>query len=165
MWKMILTTSCKWDHTFPNPNARRRLRTLIRRAGSPASNRAISSMCTCSSYLTIVLITFTIQARLPGPSHPSGHVLQGEYCTETRTHRILLTWLQTIAPGARLGWFTCNPRFAERLERAGETSAQAPCGFGQVRQNHRSSKPPYTMASACVLIRWSLLSSLSLLNC
>ena len=41
---------------------------------------------------------------------------------------------QTIAPGSRLGFFTCNPRFAERLERAGETSTQAPCGFGQVRQ-------------------------------
>jgi hypothetical protein len=39
---------------------------------------------------------------------------------------------QTIAPGSRLGWFTCNPLFAERLERQGETSFQAPCGFGQV---------------------------------
>ncbi|KAI0751113.1 PLP-dependent transferase [Daedaleopsis nitida] len=41
------------------------------------------------------------------------------------------TFSKTIAPGARLGFFTCNPRFAERLERAGETSTQAPCGFGQ----------------------------------
>lgn len=41
------------------------------------------------------------------------------------------TFSKTIAPGSRLGFFTCNPRFAERLERAGETSAQAPCGFGQ----------------------------------
>jgi len=38
---------------------------------------------------------------------------------------------KTIAPGSRLGWFTCNPVFAERLERQGETSTQAPCGFGQ----------------------------------
>ncbi|EJD01652.1 PLP-dependent transferase [Fomitiporia mediterranea MF3/22] len=38
---------------------------------------------------------------------------------------------KTIAPGSRLGWFTCNERFAERLERQGETSTQAPCGFGQ----------------------------------
>lgn len=41
--------------------------------------------------------------------------------------------VQTIAPGSRLGFFTCNPRFAERLERIGETSTQSPCGFGQVR--------------------------------
>lgn len=41
------------------------------------------------------------------------------------------TFSKTIAPGSRLGWFTCNPRFAERLERQGETTSQAPCGFGQ----------------------------------
>ncbi|KAF9259481.1 PLP-dependent transferase [Marasmius fiardii PR-910] len=39
---------------------------------------------------------------------------------------------KTIAPGSRLGWVTCNPLFAERLERASETTTQAPCGFGQV---------------------------------
>ena len=38
---------------------------------------------------------------------------------------------QTIAPGVRLGWLTCSPLFAERLERMGETSTQAPCGLGQ----------------------------------
>ncbi|KAK7049551.1 hypothetical protein VNI00_005582 [Paramarasmius palmivorus] len=42
------------------------------------------------------------------------------------------TFSKTIAPGSRLGWFTCNPVFAERIERAAETSTQAPCGFGQV---------------------------------
>jgi len=42
------------------------------------------------------------------------------------------TFYQTIAPGSRLGFFTCNGVFAERLERQGETSTQAPCGFGQV---------------------------------
>ncbi|OAX41341.1 PLP-dependent transferase [Rhizopogon vinicolor AM-OR11-026] len=41
------------------------------------------------------------------------------------------TFSKTIAPGSRLGWFTCNPLFAERLERQGETTTQAPCGFGQ----------------------------------
>lgn len=41
------------------------------------------------------------------------------------------TFSKTIAPGTRLGWFTCNARFAERLERQGECSTQAPCGFGQ----------------------------------
>ncbi|KAJ7095348.1 pyridoxal phosphate-dependent transferase [Mycena belliarum] len=41
------------------------------------------------------------------------------------------TFSKTIAPGCRLGWYTCNPLFAERLERAAETSTQAPCGFGQ----------------------------------
>lgn len=41
------------------------------------------------------------------------------------------TFSKTIAPGVRLGWFTCNPLFAERLERHGETSTQAPCGLGQ----------------------------------
>ncbi|KAL0579527.1 hypothetical protein V5O48_002456 [Marasmius crinis-equi] len=39
---------------------------------------------------------------------------------------------KNIAPGSRLGWATCNPLFAERLERATETSTQAPCGFGQI---------------------------------
>jgi aromatic amino acid aminotransferase I / 2-aminoadipate transaminase len=39
---------------------------------------------------------------------------------------------KTIAPGSRLGWFTCNEVFAERFERQSETSTQAPCGFGQV---------------------------------
>ncbi|KAH9012428.1 PLP-dependent transferase [Lactarius pseudohatsudake] len=41
------------------------------------------------------------------------------------------TFSKTIAPGVRLGWFTCSPLFAERLERIGETSAQSPCGLGQ----------------------------------
>ncbi|KAJ7228693.1 pyridoxal phosphate-dependent transferase [Mycena pura] len=41
------------------------------------------------------------------------------------------TFSKTIAPGCRLGWYTCNPLFAERLERAAETSTQAPCGFSQ----------------------------------
>ncbi|KAF9569073.1 PLP-dependent transferase [Agrocybe pediades] len=41
------------------------------------------------------------------------------------------TFSKTIAPGSRLGWFTCNALFAERLERQAETSTQAPCGFGQ----------------------------------
>ncbi|KAG2118769.1 pyridoxal phosphate-dependent transferase [Suillus discolor] len=41
------------------------------------------------------------------------------------------TFSKIIAPGSRLGWFTCNPVFAERLERQGETSAYSPCGFGQ----------------------------------
>ena len=31
----------------------------------------------------------------------------------------------------RLGWFTCSPLFAERLERIGEISTAAPCGFSQ----------------------------------
>jgi aromatic amino acid aminotransferase I / 2-aminoadipate transaminase len=31
----------------------------------------------------------------------------------------------------RLGWFTCSPLFADRLERIGETSTQNPCGLGQ----------------------------------
>ncbi|KAI9453469.1 PLP-dependent transferase [Lactarius psammicola] len=41
------------------------------------------------------------------------------------------TFSKTIAPGVRLGWFTCSPLFAERLERIGETSTQNPCGLGQ----------------------------------
>ncbi|KAJ8701767.1 hypothetical protein PTI98_000520 [Pleurotus ostreatus] len=38
---------------------------------------------------------------------------------------------KTITPGCRLGWFTCNSTFAERFERQGETTTQAPCGYGQ----------------------------------
>ncbi|THV08593.1 PLP-dependent transferase [Dendrothele bispora CBS 962.96] len=41
------------------------------------------------------------------------------------------TFSKTVAPGSRLGWYTCNPMFAERLERAAETSTQAPSGFSQ----------------------------------
>ncbi|KAF8974320.1 pyridoxal phosphate-dependent transferase [Flammula alnicola] len=36
-----------------------------------------------------------------------------------------------VAPGSRMGWFTCNPIFAEKFERQAETSTQAPSGFGQ----------------------------------
>ncbi|KAI0299111.1 PLP-dependent transferase [Multifurca ochricompacta] len=50
--------------------------------------------------------------------------------TEGRVIRID-TFSKTIAPGVRLGWFTCSPLFAERLERIGETSTQSPCGLGQ----------------------------------
>ncbi|KIK93495.1 hypothetical protein PAXRUDRAFT_144943 [Paxillus rubicundulus Ve08.2h10] len=49
---------------------------------------------------------------------------------ESRVIR-LDTFSKTIAPGSRLGWFTCNSMFAERLQRQGEISTQAPCGFGQ----------------------------------
>ncbi|OCH95918.1 PLP-dependent transferase [Obba rivulosa] len=41
------------------------------------------------------------------------------------------TFSKYIAPGSRLGFFTCSPMFSERLQRQGETSTQAPCGFGQ----------------------------------
>ncbi|KAH9055317.1 PLP-dependent transferase [Lactarius vividus] len=41
------------------------------------------------------------------------------------------TFSKTIAPGVRLGWVTCSPLFAERMERIGETSTQNPCGLGQ----------------------------------
>ncbi|KAI0685029.1 pyridoxal phosphate-dependent transferase [Cytidiella melzeri] len=41
------------------------------------------------------------------------------------------TFSKYVAPGSRLGWFTCAPVFAERLERQGETTTQAPCGFSQ----------------------------------
>ncbi|KZV68120.1 PLP-dependent transferase [Peniophora sp. CONT] len=41
------------------------------------------------------------------------------------------TFSKTVAPGVRLGWCTCAPLFAERLERIGETSTQSPCGLGQ----------------------------------
>jgi len=40
------------------------------------------------------------------------------------------TFSKTIAPGSRLGWFTCSPLIAEKLERQGESTTQAPCGFG-----------------------------------
>ncbi|KZV76403.1 PLP-dependent transferase [Peniophora sp. CONT] len=35
-----------------------------------------------------------------------------------------------LSPGLRLGWFTCSPLFAERLERVGEVATQAPNGLG-----------------------------------
>jgi len=47
---------------------------------------------------------------------------------------LFLYFGQIIAPGSRLGWFTCSALFAERLEREGETALPTPCGFSQV--NH-----------------------------
>lgn len=41
------------------------------------------------------------------------------------------TFSKTICPGSRLGWTTCNPVFAERLERANESSTQAASGMSQ----------------------------------
>ncbi|KAI0340764.1 PLP-dependent transferase [Trametopsis cervina] len=41
------------------------------------------------------------------------------------------TFSKCIAPGSRLGWITCAPQLAERFERQGETTTQAPCGLGQ----------------------------------
>ncbi|KAF8313877.1 PLP-dependent transferase [Clavulina sp. PMI_390] len=41
------------------------------------------------------------------------------------------TFSKVIAPGCRLGWYTASPLFLERLERATETSTQAPSGFSQ----------------------------------
>ncbi|KAG8847837.1 hypothetical protein FRB91_011388 [Serendipita sp. 411] len=41
------------------------------------------------------------------------------------------TFSKTLGPGLRLGWFTCNPLIAERLERHGEISSQAPAGLSQ----------------------------------
>ncbi|KAL7422505.1 Aromatic/aminoadipate aminotransferase 1 [Cryptotrichosporon argae] len=42
------------------------------------------------------------------------------------------TFSKVLAPGARLGWFTCNAMFAERLVRATEVTTQAPSGFSQM---------------------------------
>jgi DNA-binding transcriptional MocR family regulator len=39
---------------------------------------------------------------------------------------------QTIGPGLRLGYFICNPLFAERLVRATEVVTQSPSGLSQV---------------------------------
>ncbi|PSR73704.1 hypothetical protein PHLCEN_2v10623 [Hermanssonia centrifuga] len=41
------------------------------------------------------------------------------------------TFSKYVAPGSRLGWFTCSPLLAERLERQGETTTQAPSGLSQ----------------------------------
>ncbi|KAF8524564.1 PLP-dependent transferase [Hysterangium stoloniferum] len=43
----------------------------------------------------------------------------------------LETFSKVIAPGSRMGWFVCNPLFAERLERQGETTVSASSGFSQ----------------------------------
>jgi len=41
------------------------------------------------------------------------------------------TFSKTIAPGSRLGWFTCNPKFRERLLMHGQISTQGPAGLSQ----------------------------------
>ncbi|KAK0481177.1 PLP-dependent transferase [Armillaria luteobubalina] len=41
------------------------------------------------------------------------------------------TFSKTMAPGNRLGWFTCNPLFAERILRATEVTTQTPSGWSQ----------------------------------
>lgn len=50
--------------------------------------------------------------------------------TEGRVIR-LDTFSKTLAPGTRLGWFTANPLFTERLLRATEVTTQTPSGFSQ----------------------------------
>jgi len=50
------------------------------------------------------------------------------YDTEGRVIR-MDTFSKTSCPGSRLGWFTANPLFIERLTRATEASTQAPSGF------------------------------------
>ena len=52
--------------------------------------------------------------------------------TQFHMFYVSLSAPQYVAPGSRLGYFTCSPLLAERLERQGETTTQAPCGFGQV---------------------------------
>ncbi|KAF8915481.1 pyridoxal phosphate-dependent transferase [Mucidula mucida] len=51
--------------------------------------------------------------------------------TEGRVIR-LDSFSKTLAPGNRLGWFTANPLFAERLLRATEVTTQTPSGWSQV---------------------------------
>ncbi|GAA5893063.1 hypothetical protein JCM5296_003062 [Sporobolomyces johnsonii] len=41
------------------------------------------------------------------------------------------TFSKTICPGSRLGWIVCNPVFAERIEKANESSTQSASGFAQ----------------------------------
>ncbi|EIM84645.1 PLP-dependent transferase [Stereum hirsutum FP-91666 SS1] len=43
----------------------------------------------------------------------------------------LESFSKTIAPGSRLGYFVCNPLFAERLLRGSEVMSQAPSGWSQ----------------------------------
>lgn len=50
--------------------------------------------------------------------------------TEGRVIR-LDTFSKTLAPGNRIGWFTCNPVFTERLLRATEVATQTPSGWSQ----------------------------------
>ncbi|KAK0225502.1 PLP-dependent transferase [Armillaria fumosa] len=50
--------------------------------------------------------------------------------TEGRVIR-LDTFSKTLSPGNRLGWFTCNPVFTERLLRATEVVTQTPSGWSQ----------------------------------
>ncbi|KIY71393.1 aromatic aminotransferase Aro8 [Cylindrobasidium torrendii FP15055 ss-10] len=38
---------------------------------------------------------------------------------------------KTVAPGSRIGWFTANPLFTERLLRASEVTTQTPSGWSQ----------------------------------
>lgn len=42
------------------------------------------------------------------------------------------TFSKTLYPGARLGWFTCNAMFTERLVRGTEVQTQGPSGFSEV---------------------------------
>lgn len=59
--------------------------------------------------------------------------LSSQYSIDVQGRVIRMdTFSKTVAPGVRLGWFTCNPMFAERFERIGEVSSQSPCGVGQV---------------------------------
>ncbi|KAF9061386.1 pyridoxal phosphate-dependent transferase [Rhodocollybia butyracea] len=60
------------------------------------------------------------------------------------------TFSKTVCPGARLGWFTCNPMFAERFERTTEASAAASCGLTQMRMNQKRTR----VYVASLLLNW-----------
>ena len=92
-----------------------------------------------SSQSIVYLIYLRIgQIRLSRPCCAIGYILKGLFRGCVDWYRLNVYPWKTIAPGCRLGWFTCNPVFAERLERQGETTTQAPCGFGQVRKISRA---------------------------
>ncbi|BEJ17835.1 hypothetical protein CspHIS471_0701030 [Cutaneotrichosporon sp. HIS471] len=42
------------------------------------------------------------------------------------------TFSKTLFPGARLGWFTCNAMFTERLVRGTEVQTQGPSAFSEI---------------------------------
>lgn len=58
--------------------------------------------------------------------------LRDTICSAPPADRINFSFSKVIVPGMRLGWITCSPLFASKLEFLTDSSTQHPHGMGQV---------------------------------
>ncbi|KWU47033.1 PLP-dependent transferase [Rhodotorula sp. JG-1b] len=88
-------------------------------------------------YTTLQFPEFDLSAPAAEVVHQSGEdfakSLVPSFLHYDRDGRVirLESFSKVISPGARLGYFVCNPLFAERLLRATEVESQTPSGWSQ----------------------------------